>query len=136
LNKSAIVSALMGMLAACAPALKAQVDAVPARAVFSPPIYSAPYSFSDVFRMSLEAEAGLAANLSLPDPSGTSGMVLPAGLSEPPPFAAGPSKTTRSTSETPALRSWDLPQPDGWLTLVSALAVIGFIAWRRSDGGD
>jgi hypothetical protein len=140
LNKTAIISALMATLAACAPGLKAEGDAAPARALYTPAIYSAPYSFSDIFRMSLEAEAGLAPNLLLPDPSGTSAMVLPAGLLEPVvPLSAGPvvaSRTARRAAESPSLRSWDLPQPSGWLTLVSALAVIGFIAWRRSDGGD
>jgi hypothetical protein len=141
LNKTALVFSLMGLLATCPPGLRAEPGAFEAeRAVYSLPSNAVAYSFSDLFRLSLEAEAGLAPNLSLPDPSGTAGMVLPVGLVEPgAPLGAGPVVASQKASrlrDAPVVRSWDLPRPSAWLTALSVFAVIGFIAWRRSEGVD
>ena len=134
MNRATFLSAIMALLASCAPALHAAPERPAAvHALYTMASPALPYSFSDLFRLSLEAEAQMTGSGTGDAPAGMGPVSLPAAVSVGPRAVSAP--VPSGPAEVQTAQRWPLQQPGGWLMLVSGLAVIGFIAWRRSEGG-
>jgi hypothetical protein len=144
-----LISAVLGAAALAPAAASADIVASSApgavTAVYPLPLYGATYSFSDLYRVTLEAPASLVDSAPLPNASAqVDPLGVPVELGSRPARNAAP-----ETVEAPALSRWirpepaagllsgeSLPRPAGWVTVLSGLAIAAFIASRRANPKD
>jgi hypothetical protein len=149
LLQNTLISAVLGAGALVPGAAYADIVAASSAgavtAVYPLPLYGAPYSFSDLYRVTLEAPASLVESAPLPNASAqVDPLGVPVELGSRPARNAAP-----ETAEAPVLSRWiraepspgllsgdALPRPAGWVTVLSGLAIAAFIASRRANPKD